>query len=100
MFDKVYILDYVLGNMVCYISCFAAVGVPGAFDGPEILSTLGVTTTGIKPVSWAAGWMALQGGNVKAEDMFITLHAIGAKAIKSMGISYVKAVCNYLCYNE
>lgn len=87
---------------MCYTSCFAAVGVTGAFAGPKILHTLGFTTSGIKAGSWAAEWMSLYGGNVKAADLFAKLQADGAKgAMKwTTGIPYVNDVCNYLCYNE
>lgn len=88
------------GSIVCYTSCFAAVGVAGVVAGPAVLATLGFTPAGIAIGSWAAWWMASYGGKVAAGGLFATLQGVGATgAMKWTGIPYINAVCKYLCYD-
>lgn len=90
---------FVLGNLLCYTSCFATVGATSVVAGPAVLATLGFTSTGIAAGSWAAGWMASYGGSVTAGGLFATLQGVGATgAMKWTGIPCVNAVCKHLCY--
>lgn len=101
MFDKVSVLKYVIGNMVCYTSCFAANCATCSLAVIAIIPTLGFATAGIKAGSWAAKCMSLHGGNVNARSLLAMLQADGAKGeIKWPAIPYANVVCNHLCYNK